>query len=246
MWSALRNLRVTVLRRLRIRTGPKNVAKGTSGPVYQAIGGSVNVTYNTVDAAQIPELATEIAKQLGGQYVALPSAQPQPPMLTAPAPKVLADVVIPLGTKLAIIKAYDLDGGRAHLTFEVHNKDTASISVTGARLFLNDVALTSKQFFENTGGVRVPRTDMQFPLVVAAGATAVLNVEFENVRAGPAFANGLAGTLQVEIGSDVVEARFESLSEPRLIGVLMDVQQWAYQHQSAAAFGLPIIEANGA
>lgn len=235
-----------MLKRLQISTGSKNVAKGTSGPVYQAIGGSVNVTHNTIDAAQIPELAAEIAKQLGGQYSALLSAEPQPPMLTAPALKVPAEVVIPLGTKLAIIKAYDLDGGRAQLTFEVHNRDADTISVTSACLILNQVSLAPKQFFENTGGVRVPRPDVQFPFVVAPGAIAALSVEFENLHAGPAYAGGVAGTLQVEIGSDVVEARFESLAEPRLIGVLMDVQQWAYQHQSAAAFGLPIIEAESA
>jgi hypothetical protein len=240
LWSAIENL--TVVKKLQlalgIRTGPKNIAKGNTGPVYQA-GGSMTVNHPVIDAAQVELLAAAIARQLGGQYTQVVEPQPAP-LLLAAGQRLLPEVEIAFGAKLAIIKAYDLDGGRAHLSFQVHNLAETSIAVTGAALLLNGVPLRPKQFFENQGGLRVPAPTVAFPVTIAAGATMLLNVEFENLNAGPAYANGLAGALRVEIGEQVVEGHFTSLSEPRLVSVLNQVQQSAELRQGAVAFGLPI------
>jgi hypothetical protein len=240
LWSAIENLTIVkkVQLAVRIRTDPKNVAKGTTGDVYQSLG-SMHVTHPTIDAAQLPILAKEIAKLLSGPYTQL--AEPQPTlMLPAATEPVLPKVEIAFGAKLAIIKAYDLDGGRAHLSFQVHNLATTGISVTNALLSLNGVPLTPRQFFNNEGGVRVPAPTNAFPVIVAAGATALLNVEFENLNAGPGYAHGLAGTLRVEMAVESVEVHFVSQPEPRLVHALSQVQQFVDKRQSAVAIGIPI------
>jgi hypothetical protein len=218
----------------RIRTGPKNVAHHVGGSVFQAQ--SITYTESVISAETVPVLVAEFAKLLGPESTRSQLVRPQPPALP-----VGSRVEIGLGTKLSIIKAWDLPGGRVHLPFEVRNESDEAVSITDAEITLNGCVLTAKQFFINNGAVRIPDPATTFPVVVEVGKTAALNIEFENLGAGPVYSIALTAELCLQIDPEP-EARVEFVANELygLAEMLPKMQAYCDQHHTAIAFDMPI------
>jgi hypothetical protein len=222
---------------IKIRTGPKAVARNNTGPVFQAPGGSITYAPKVVvlAAPSVPELRA-VMEALGLDTGLIPAVEPQ-----APALPIGSGVEIVPGTAIAIIKAWDLRGSRVHLAFEVRNDSDHAVSITDAQITLNGCVLKPKQFIINNGAVRIPDPATTFPLVVEAGKTAALDIEFENLRAGPVYSMGLTAELTLEIDAGP-EARVEFVANELygLAEMLPKMQAYCDQHHSAIAFDMPI------
>jgi len=226
---------------IKIRTGPKAVARNNTGPVLQAPGGSISYAETrVVVVTSVPELRAAM-EELGLATGLIPALEPQ-----APALPVGSGVEIVPGTAIAIIKAWDLSGSRVHLAFEVRTDSDHAVSITNALITLNGCVLKPKQFIINNGAVRIPDPETTFPVVVEAGKTAALDIEFENLRAGPVYSMGLSAELTLHIDAGP-EAHVEFLASEQygLAEMLPKMQAYCDQHHSAIAFDMPIASGNG-
>ena len=132
-------------------------------------------------------------------------------------------------------------GSRVHLAFEVRNDSDHAVSITDAQITLNGCVLKPKQFIINNGAVRIPDPATTFPLVVEAGKTAALNIEFENLGAGPVYSMGVTAELCLQIAARPA-ARVEFVANELygLAEMLPKMQAYCDQHHSAIAFDMPI------
>lgn len=214
----------------------KNVARNTSGPVLQGhnVGSLTQVVINFGSVSDVPAHIRELLSVIAPN-AALPG--PQPPAL----PDRLGGVRVTPGDVIGVVKAFDLEGSRVHLPFQITNDLDEAIAVRTGHLTLNGWRLTPKQFYETDGKARAPDPAARWPNLLASKATATLRVEFENLGASPVFWRHMAAELSVEVdGRQDAIARFEVKEQRSVKQVLDEMQEWAVQHQSATAFDLPI------
>ncbi len=227
---------------IKIRTGPKAVARNNTGPVFQAPGGSISYAPKVVvlAAPSVPELRA-VMEGLGLDTGLIPAVEPQ-----APALPVGSGVEIVPGAAIAIIKGWDLLGSRVHFAFEVRNDSNDAVSITDAEITLNGCVLRPKQFVINNGAVRLPDPATTFPVAVGAGQTAALNIEFENLRAGPVYTMGLTAELTLHIDArPAARVEFVASELYGLAEMLPKMQAYCDQHHSAIAFDMAIASGNG-
>lgn len=220
---------------LRIRTGPKQVAKigpaGGSITQLQA-GGDIKVDkVLVVDAGTLPDV-----RALAERMEALE--------LRAELPALPAHWLVEIDAKeMAIIKAYDLEGSRIHLAFEVRNgSHDRAVTVTEATFTVNGCILRTKQFYVNTGQVRIP-DPTKFPVSIEPDSTKTMSIEFENAAAAVVYANGIEAELHLKLDRGTAAERFVlDGPQPVLVHVLGQMQRLVEARKTAYPLDVPIVK----
>jgi hypothetical protein len=220
---------------LRIQPGPKQVAKigpaGGSITQLQA-GGDINFDkVLVVDASALPDV-----KALAERVAALEVRAE----LLALSPHASVEIK---AKDMSIIKAYDLEGSRIHLAFEVRNRsrDTA-VTVTEATFTVNDCILRTKQFYVNTGQARIP-DPTTFPISIESDSANQMSIEFENAAAAILYANGIEAKLELRLDRGTAAERFVlDGPQPVLVQVLGQMQKLVEARKTAYPLDVPIVK----